>query len=644
LKVYTQNSFPYDWANTQNSLAILFNLRIYGEKATNLEQSIFHLQLSLQIFTRNTYPLNWAKSQNNLGNAYSARILGNRPENLEQSNFYFQQALQVYTREDYPVEWAETHHNLASNLSNRIVGDKSKNIDDAIIHSKLALEVITPYTNPGKCRDLAQSLGRYCIENRRWNIASDAFDIAIQADQIIYSSTLSSTGKRAELFETRSLYSYSAFAHAQLGELEKAVEIVESGRTRLLREFLERNREDLVRLPEMGFEELYGEYIQVTENINSLTSNMPVDQYSQAWYDKLESAYKKLQDVIQEIRTRVGEKFPEFRYFLGTLPFKEIKSQAKEAPLVYLLTTVVGGMGLVISNDGVNSLLFDGITEESLYKKVSSAYWQSYFRHSYDEWMEHLEQITGWLWNAFMGDMVKFLLKCNYKRAVLIPTGVLGILPLHGAWEKNGNDYHYAIDDMTITFTPSARAHMEARLKDTSRDLDTLLVVDNPDGSLVYTYEETKSVLSHFAGKTTLHLLGDQATIQHVRLVIKDFDIIHFSTHGHADYYGPMNSGLLLANEEFLTLGEISSTRFERTRLVVLSACETGISTDIQLLDEVVSLPTGFIIAGVPGVIGSLWPVNDLSTAILMAWFYQFWRDDKMAPQDALRRAQLLLR
>src|SRR5262249_22259704 len=34
----------------------------------------------------------------------------------------------------------------------------------------------------------------------------------------------------------------------------------------------------------------------------------------------------------------------------------------------------------------------------------------------------------------------------------------------------------------------------------------------------------------------------------------------------------------------------------------------------------------------------------DLSTAMLMAHFYQLWRVDKQAPADALRRAQIWLR
>ena len=81
----------------------------------------------------------------------------------------------------------------------------------------------------------------------------------------------------------------------------------------------------------------------------------------------------------------------------------------------------------------------------------------------------------------------------------------------------------------------------------------------------------------------------------------------------------------------------------DQTRLAVLSACETGIpGTDLP--DEVVSLPSGWMQAGVPGVIGSLWSVSDASTMMLMARFYDMWREEGLQPPEALRQAQIWLR
>jgi CHAT domain-containing protein len=55
--------------------------------------------------------------------------------------------------------------------------------------------------------------------------------------------------------------------------------------------------------------------------------------------------------------------------------------------------------------------------------------------------------------------------------------------------------------------------------------------------------------------------------------------------------------------------------------------------------------------AGVPAVVGTLWPVNDLSTMLLMVRFYRYHLkgdettgEGPMPPAGALRRAQLWLR
>jgi CHAT domain-containing protein len=42
-----------------------------------------------------------------------------------------------------------------------------------------------------------------------------------------------------------------------------------------------------------------------------------------------------------------------------------------------------------------------------------------------------------------------------------------------------------------------------------------------------------------------------------------------------------------------------------------------------DISDEYISLPSGFLYAGSPSVVSSLWKVNDLSTALLMIKFYQ---------------------
>ena len=63
--------------------------------------------------------------------------------------------------------------------------------------------------------------------------------------------------------------------------------------------------------------------------------------------------------------------------------------------------------------------------------------------------------------------------------------------------------------------------------------------------------------------------------------------------------------------------------------LVVLSACETGLSK-IYGGDDLVGLSRGFIYAGTPSLLATLWEVDDQSTAILMKKFYENWQKKGM--------------
>jgi CHAT domain-containing protein len=62
---------------------------------------------------------------------------------------------------------------------------------------------------------------------------------------------------------------------------------------------------------------------------------------------------------------------------------------------------------------------------------------------------------------------------------------------------------------------------------------------------------------------------------------------------------------------------------------------------ELKSPDEIISLPTSLMVAGIPTVIGSLWSVDDVSTAILMARFYEeLWRGERQEPLQALLAAQ----
>lgn len=91
-------------------------------------------------------------------------------------------------------------------------------------------------------------------------------------------------------------------------------------------------------------------------------------------------------------------------------------------------------------------------------------------------------------------------------------------------------------------------------------------------------------------------------------------------------------------NDGVLTAMEVLGLRLSGTRLVVLSACETGVG-EIHAGEGVYGLRRSFQEAGVTNVVNSLWPVSDEGTRMLMENFYKNIYEG-MAPRKALRKSQ----
>ena len=130
---------------------------------------------------------------------------------------------------------------------------------------------------------------------------------------------------------------------------------------------------------------------------------------------------------------------------------------------------------------------------------------------------------------------------------------------------------------------------------------------------------------------------------------LSQYRYVHFSTHGFLNSVHPELSGIVLSlvNERgesqdgFLRAHEIFNLKLP-AELVVLSACQTGIGREVKG-EGMVSLTRGFMYAGAPRVVVSLWSVSDLGTEKLMVRFYHELMKEGKPPGAALRAAQLSL-
>ena len=128
---------------------------------------------------------------------------------------------------------------------------------------------------------------------------------------------------------------------------------------------------------------------------------------------------------------------------------------------------------------------------------------------------------------------------------------------------------------------------------------------------------------------------------------LSQYRIVHFATHGILNSKQPELSGVVLSlldetgkpQNGFLRLHDVFNLNLP-AELIVLSACETGLGEEVKG-EGLVGLTRGFMYAGSPRVVVSLWSVDDEATSELMVKFYKKMLQDGLKPAAALRAAQL---
>ena len=144
---------------------------------------------------------------------------------------------------------------------------------------------------------------------------------------------------------------------------------------------------------------------------------------------------------------------------------------------------------------------------------------------------------------------------------------------------------------------------------------------------------------------TALDFAASRATATSADL--GQYRIVHFATHGLINNLHPGLSGVVLSlvdeqgrpQNGFLRLYDIYNLKLGAD-LVVLSACQTALGKEYRG-EGLVGLTRGFMYAGAPRVVASLWRIDDRATSELMTRFYQGMLGQGLRPAAALRAAQV---
>ncbi len=521
----------------------------------------------------------------------------------------------------------------------------------------------------------ARSWGDWAFERQSWGEAAEAYECGLDSLSHLFRIQLSVDAQRAWLRAAEGLAARAAFAHARNGHALDAAVALERGRALLLAETLDRHRIDLERLREGGHGELADCYRSVESRwrdiaraASSLVGGMkPDDPFAEVlaehWgdlplvvgdaqrvsFESLQASRAELDSAIAAIRA-----VPGFEDFLALPGLADVRTAARPAPLVYIATTGSGGYAIIVRGDPATAAvvwLSEASAGELRVLAVGYLGACAQWRAAPDDkatiggWLAALKNVTMWL--SYVMEPVLDAL-AEVTQATLIPCGWLALLPLHAAWTEDASaptGSRYASDRIALSYAPSARALAAAQEIAAGAQPDRLLAVEEPrpvtSADLQSAAVEVAYALRSFPDHQVFR--HETASRTGVLQALPGFPVLHFACHANASLGNPLASGLLMANDEMLTVRDLLDQRMGGARLAVLSACETAVP-GVELLDEQVGLPSGLLQAGIAGVVASLWAVADLSTMLLMRRFYEAWRVDGLDPAAALRCAQHWLR
>jgi CHAT domain-containing protein len=220
----------------------------------------------------------------------------------------------------------------------------------------------------------------------------------------------------------------------------------------------------------------------------------------------------------------------------------------------------------------------------------------------------------------------------DHRRLMIVPHRALHYAPFHAFFDGE----RHVIERYEACTVPSASVLSHCLRQRTSHRKQGVFI-GVPDARAPRVRDEIEAIAPLWADRVVL--LDREATLAALQQYAPQAGILHLACHGQFRPDSPLFSSVRLA-DGWLTTLDVYQLRLA-CELVVLSACETGMST-LAPGDEVIGLTRGFLAAGAPSILVSLWTVDDTTTAELMTTFYTLLRDGER-PAAALRQAQRTL-
>ncbi|WP_319483041.1 CHAT domain-containing tetratricopeptide repeat protein [uncultured Draconibacterium sp.] len=430
--------------------------------------------------------------------------------------------------------------------------------------------------------------------------------------------------------------------------------------------------------------------LELERRLNNTIANYAELQYEELSYDDPDSSLlEEYNDEIfnasrqrDELNRYMEESYPDYyqlKYSNSTLSLYDIQNrlERKEAIIEYFLAEPTTEKIENSSNtDTLTSLYTFFITSDNIEfqkKTLSNAEMEALeetfrFMASTDYMFTHNEDAKRYcvsshqLYNLLIAPFEKDL---NEKHLTIIPDGKLNYISFDGLLKTlpdtteaiRFNKLNYLVKDVNINYANSVNIFLKNKASKPKLRNHTLAFAPEYHSE---EFEMTgasyklaplpgvqKEVDEIAKSVNTTIFRSKEATEQNFREESGNFDILHLAMHAYINDSMPAYSRLAfsqtidssaLDNDGWLNTADIYNLDLN-ANMTVLSACNTGIGK-LQKGEGLMSLARGFLYAGCPSVVMSLWEVEDAAGTKIMTTFYKYLKAGK-TKDEALRLAKL---
>jgi len=319
-----------------------------------------------------------------------------------------------------------------------------------------------------------------------------------------------------------------------------------------------------------------------------------------------------------------------------------------------LYTFVLSGSRLQLISQASNGIEDKIISFRNCFSEINNP--NTFTQKGINTYIKNAYQLYG----VLIKPVEKYLVN---KEIIIVPDGLINLLPMESLVTTDSVPAHvdygllkYLLYKYTISYSYSAglfeiqqKMHVAGTNKVTAfapiyENLKSRLkgkILEDTISELLNSREEVLKIAKIFGGKA---ITGKKATKSEFKIQASRGNVLHLAMHTILDNEYPMNSKLVFyqegdsASNSFLNTYEIYNLKIN-SPLVVLSACNTG-NGKLVKGEGIISLSRGFVYAGCPSMVSTLWNVTDVNSSRLMQLFYKNLRTN-LNVDKSLQRAKI---